>query len=84
MKKIIFSAGVLSLCIATWVHSSQSVQSMDKQDITLLNVEALTAQEEGCHYTNGYVAFTKNAGGAYDCCQVWVNRAPNTSEGHCR
>lgn len=25
-----------------------------------------------------------NRGGAYDCCQVWVSKAPNTSEGHCR
>lgn len=28
--------------------------------------------------------FTNKSGGAYDCCQVWVSKAPNTSEGHCR
>lgn len=83
-KKIIFSIGVMASCMAFGMLHLSSTQSIDEQCISLLNIEALTAQEEGCHYTNGYTAFTKKSGGAYDCCNVWVSKAPNTNEGHCR
>lgn len=49
------------------------------------NVKALASGEgSNCHDSNGYVTFTSKTGGAYDCCTVWVSKAPNTNEGHCR
>lgn len=56
----------------------------EKDALLLENVEALSDGEDECHYVNGYAAFTGNPGGGYDCCKVWVNRAPDSSEGHCR
>lgn len=51
----------------------------------LANIEALARDESSdCDYKNGYTAFTNRGGGAYDCCRVWVSRAPNTNEGRCR
>lgn len=83
-KKIIFSVGAMMFCMVIGMFHLNSIQSNDKQGISLLNIEALTEQEEDCHYTNGYVAFTNKSGGAYDCCKVWISKAPNTNEGHCR
>ena len=33
-----------------------------------------------CNYRNGYRAFRHRSGGAYDCCMVWRNNKPRTSQ----
>lgn len=63
-------------------------KEVSPSQITLAGlISEAQADDEGgggdCHYLNGYVAFTNHAGGAYNCCMIWVNKAPKTSEGHC-
>ena len=49
--------------------------------LTMNNIEALASGESGdCNYINGYKAFKKASGGAYNCCKVWITREPNTSQ----
>lgn len=85
MKKIIKIAFVAAFAaIAGYgVYTSQK-SNMEMSDLAMANVEALANDESNCHNTNGYTAFTNRGGGAYDCCYIWVSKAPNTSEGHCR
>lgn len=53
-------------------------------NVMMCNVEALAADENKCDYDNGYKAFTKKGGGAYDCCKEWESHKPDTDEGNCR
>jgi len=83
-KKLI----VLSIVAAAMGYSLIAAKTKSHEQVSnlmLANIEAL-ARNEGsdCNYKNGYTAFTNRSGGAYDCCQVWVSKAPNTNEGHCR
>lgn len=81
VAKIVLS--VIFVCIAVYGVCSYQ-QSNVVSDLMLANIEALARGESDCHNINGYVAFTRRSGGAYDCCNVWVSRAPNTKEGRCR
>ncbi|MDR0605023.1 MAG: hypothetical protein LBG80_12040 [Bacteroidales bacterium] len=75
MKKICI-LGVLSvLGIAGIVAVNLNPQN-GFSDVVLANTEALSSEGgSGCHYKNGYTAFSDKAGGAYDCCQIWRNKA---------
>ena len=85
MKKNILKATLVAtfaLLAGYNVYNSQKAEGMS--ELALANVEALAdGKDEGCHDTNGYTAFMGKSGGAYDCCSVWVAKAPNTSEGNC-
>lgn len=80
IMKVAFVA-VFAAMAGYGVYANQKADTIS--DIMLANVEALASGESGCHYANGYVAFTSDGGGAYDCCNIWVNRHPDTNEGHC-
>lgn len=85
MKKLlkISIAAAMALVAGYSIYASQ--QKVELSDLTQRNIEALATNESSdCHYVNGYVAFTTKSGGAYDCCNVWVSKAPDTKEGHCR
>lgn len=80
--KITFAAAFVAIA-GYGVYTSQKVEPLS--ELVLANVEALAEEENNeCNYTNGYTAFTNKGGGAYDCCKVWVPKAPDTDEGHCR
>ena len=83
-KKIITIAAIGSLILFTAAYSIFSTEKNQVNSLMLENIEAL-AQSEGtkpCNYTNGYTSFTGKSGGAYDCCQIWVNQPPGNE--HCR
>lgn len=82
-KKVIFASIALIAVVSTAISVKDTDQYLTSP-LRLANIEALSGDESSdCHYNNGYVAFTSKSGGAYDCCKIWVNRAPNTNEGHC-
>ena len=76
MKKFILIAVSAIVAVSAGIFAYLNSESKT-DDLFSANVEAL-AENEGndCHYTNGYRAFTKYSGGAYDCCQVWRNYRP--------
>ncbi len=84
MNKMMISAAVV-VVMGVSVYVGVRVQQKDAMsDIQMANVEALVNGEGGdCNYTNGYRAFTSKGGGAYDCCKIWVNKAPDKGEGTC-
>lgn len=75
---------VLGLSAYAGHRTYNTYAEQNVNDLLLTNAEAL-ADEEGsndCHYDNGYTWFTGEAGGAYDCCTVWVAKKPGDE--HCR
>lgn len=85
MKKFVKIAFVAAFAaIAGYgVYANQKADTMS--DLMLANVEALAGGESsGCHYINGYKAFTSNSGRAYDCCMVAVPNAPDKKAGNCQ
>lgn len=83
MKKQIFiGLACLAICgcfAIKFIGDDKSTET----SLLMENVEALSDSENSsCHYQNGYTNFTKKRGGAYDCCQIWVNKAPGDE--HCR
>lgn len=84
-KKIIFAAVAAVMGIGTYVVTQTTKTADSLTELQIVNAEALSDNEkDDCNYNNGYTAFTKSSGGAYDCCKIWVSKAPNTDEGHCR
>ena len=89
MKRKFFAplmcAVVLGLSAYAGYRTYDAYNGVNESDLLLANAEALANGGEGsdeCHYTNGYTWFTSKDGGAYDCCQVWVNKKPGDE--HCR
>ncbi|WP_147401017.1 hypothetical protein [Bacteroides sp. OF04-15BH] len=85
-KNLLLSCVVIFIAIATFV-GKKSFKSHVYQsgDLLMSNVEALstgTEEDNDCAYKNGYTAFTRKKGGGYDCCKIWVNKAPENE--HCR
>ena len=77
---------IAAVAIATFVGKKTFVSNAyETGNLLMQNVEALatgTESQDDCHYSNGYTAFTNKKGGAYDCCMVWVAKAPKDE--HCR
>lgn len=63
------------------LYASQSFKAIDLTNIQLANIEALAeVEEDDCHYTNGYKAFTSESGSGYDCCQIWRALKPEDDQ----
>ncbi len=83
-KSFIFSMIAVCFCIAIYVGLKSVENSKVLSDMEISNVEALVRGESDCHYNNGYTAFKKGSGGAYDCCGIWRDLEPNAKEGKCQ
>jgi len=77
---------IAAVAIAAFVGKKTfESHAYEASSLLMQNVEALATgadSQDNCHYTNGYTAFTGKKGGAYDCCKVWVQNAPQNE--HCR
>jgi hypothetical protein len=94
VKLLVAFAAVAGVIGLVGYHSSS--ESHEFTDLEMENIKALTEDEPsdsgsssgsssgGCHDINGYVAFTGGSGGAYNCCSIWIDMAPLTTEGHCK
>lgn len=81
ITKIAFVAAFTAIA-GYGIYENLKIDTMS--NLALINVEALANDEGDCHYTNGYRVFTSSSGGAYNCCQIWVPNAPDTTQGLCR
>lgn len=83
-KKNVVVLVLVFICTGTVVGVKNFGKLSKKNSFLQENVEALCdgENEDPCNYKNGYTAFTKKKGGAYDCCRIWVNNAPMNE--HCR
>lgn len=86
-KNLLLSCVVVFIAIVTFVgKKSFKPHVYQSGDLLMSNVEALstgTEEDNDCNYKNGYTAFSgKKGGGGYDCCKIWVNKAPENE--HCR
>jgi hypothetical protein len=94
VKLLVAFAAVAGVIGLVGYHSSS--ESHEFTDLEMENIKALTEDEPsdsgsssgsssgGCHYVNGYVAFSGEDGGAYNCCGIWIYKSPLTVEGHCK
>jgi len=82
-KKLTFTALAVCFCAASYIGLKSFESSNCISDVQISNIEALVNGESGCNYNNGYKAYKKGQGGAYDCCGVWREMEPNTKEGNC-
>ena len=81
MKKLIFSGIVVTMLASGALYASKSFKAIDLTNIQLANIEALAeVEEDDCHYTNGYKAFTGKKGGGYDCCLIWRELKPEEEQ----
>ena len=48
--------------------------------LSSVSAQGETGGGENCNYRNGYRAFRSRSAGAYDCCMVWRNNKPRTSQ----
>ncbi|MDR1582924.1 MAG: NVEALA domain-containing protein [Prevotellaceae bacterium] len=83
-KKILGGIAVLAIAAVAMMNVNFNSQSNELSAISLANVEALAEESSGCHYTNGYTAFSGKFGGAYDCCQIWRNTKPADNATMCQ
>jgi hypothetical protein len=90
MKKIFFQAAIAAVVgVAGYFGYNSKAPSHEFTDTEMENIEALAYDEvnfgsSDCHFQNGYLAFTGKKGGAYNCCGIWVELRPETSEGLCQ
>jgi hypothetical protein len=81
-------AAIAAVVVVSCYFGYKSVRPAHEFSATEIeNIEALANDEQtgssDCNYRNGYMAFTGEKGGAYNCCRVWINSAPYYPEGHC-
>ena len=63
MKKLFVPLAIAAVVAMGYMgYGAYSPQS-EEEALLLENVEALTKSDDECHYTNGYTAFTGDAGG---------------------
>ena len=85
-KKKKFILVILFIAMAVGYNMYSSKGNVRFTELTLANMEALAGSDETdkCNYQNGYTKFGSKDGGAYDCCQKWVNNAPDKDAKFCR